>query len=62
MKSLIKNYINDECAVDEAVGKMIFIIITITCAMGVGWWIWNTLQSRTEKSSCANNPSPWCVE
>lgn len=58
----IKSYIVDESAVDEAVGKIILIAICIGCCMGVGWWIWNTLQSKTTKANCSNSNSPWCVE
>lgn len=62
MKNAIREYIHDESAVDEAVGKIIFIVIAITCAMAIGWWIWNTLKKRTEASRCANSNSPFCVE
>lgn len=62
MKNIICSYIRDEKAVDEAVSKMIFIVLGITCAMALGWWVWNILQSRTEQSNCANSNSPWCVE
>lgn len=58
----VKGYVQDEDAVDEAVGKIIMIVITIGCCMALGWWIWNTLKKKTDKSSCTNSDSPWCVE
>lgn len=58
----VKGYVQDEDAVDEAVGKIIMIVITIGCSMALGWWIWNTLKKKTDKSSCTNSDSPWCVE
>lgn len=63
MHQIIKNYILDEAAVDEAVGKMLLIVITIGCCMAVGWWVWNSLESRTKKTNCGtNNQSPFCME
>lgn len=58
----VKGYVQDEDAVDEAVGKIIMIVITIGCCMALGWWIWNMLKKKTDKSSCTNSDSPWCVE
>ncbi len=62
MKQIITNYIKDESAIDDSVSKMILLVVAISCAMGVGWWIWNTLQSRTAESDCSNSNSPWCME
>lgn len=62
LRKTIKGYIQDESAVDEAVGKMILICVTIGVSMGLGWWIWNQVKNKTEKSSCTNSDSPWCVE
>lgn len=62
MKNVIKSYVKNESALDESVEKMMFIIIAIGCAMAVGWFIWNTLQKKTDKASCSSSNSPWCVE
>lgn len=62
IKKPIQSYVKDESAVDEAVGKMILICVTIAACMGVGWFIWNKLQETTSKSSCTSTDSPWCIE
>lgn len=62
MGYLVKSYIKNDSAVDEAVSKIIFIVIAIGCSMAVGWFLWNSLQSKTEKTDCKNSSSPWCTE
>lgn len=58
----IKEYIQEEDAIDNLPATVLLMVIGIALATALGWWIWNTLQKRTESSSCANNPSPFCIE
>lgn len=62
MKSLIQSYLKEEQALDDSVSKILFVVIAIALATAVGYWMWNTVKGRTEKSSCANNPGPFCME
>lgn len=62
LKNAAVNYWKDEDAVDDSITKIIMIVVGIACATAVGWYVWNILQKRTEQSSCANNPGPFCVE
>lgn len=58
---MIKSYLKDESALDEEVSKVIMIVISIACAIGVGWWVWGILEKQTSQSNCSSNPSPWCT-
>ena len=62
IKSDLQTYIYDDNAVDEAVSKMMLIVISIGCCMALGWWVFNLLKSRTEQSSCEHSDNPWCIE
>lgn len=59
---MIKAYLKNEDAVDEAVIKMFFIVIAIAGAIAVGWYIFNTTKSQTDKQKCNGSANPFCVE
>lgn len=61
-KEKIKNYLSDDSAIDGSVEKMIGIVFSIACAMGVGYYVWNKLKNQTSTSSCDSSDSPWCTE
>ena len=58
----IRNYLIDETAAED-IQVVMFTVIGISCAIAIGWWIWNTLAAQTEKSKCGGqNANPFCVE
>lgn len=62
MKDKIARYIADEKAAED-IQVVMFTVIGISCAIAIGWWIWNTLAAQTEKSKCGGkNANPFCVE
>lgn len=63
IKESIKYYIKDENAgMEDMIERVVLLGAFSAAAIALGWWIWNKIQTRTEQSSCANNPSPFCVE
>lgn len=60
---MFKSYLLDEQAgLDDSISKVIFMIVAIACGLGMFFYIFNLLKSRSEKASCANHDGPFCVD
>lgn len=60
MPQIIKDYVMDEDALDESVGKMLFILVVIVAIIAIGWFVWNFLSNKasvaTDEANSTSNP------
>lgn len=57
----IKSYLKEECA-SASVETVVLVVAGLSVSIAVGWWIWNTVKSNADKSSCQGSDSPFCIE
>lgn len=51
MVKAIKSYVKDENALDEQVGKILFIVVCIGVVMAIGWFVWNMLSDKANNAA-----------
>ena len=60
MLNTVKSYIKEDSALDEAVGKIIFIVAVIVVLMAIGWFVWNLISQKantaTQQANNGTNP------
>ena len=59
--NLIYRYFKEETAAED-IQMVILTVVSAAAAIGVGWWIWNTLKHQTEGQGCDETESPFCIE
>lgn len=51
MKNAIKSYVKNESALDDQVGKILFIVVIIGVVMAIGWFVWNMLSNKADNAA-----------
>lgn len=55
-----KCYLTDESA-NEGLNMIVVTCIGLAVAIAAGFWIWSTLKSQADSSSCSSSSSPFCM-
>lgn len=61
MKNILMKYIKEDTAAED-IQVVILTVIGLSCAIAIGWWVWNILSDQANSTKCDGNANPFCIE